>query len=115
MRVQSYIVSDLNKKPDLDLGGRVILPESLLEEAELGNWELPKVILCTVQGNNSCVTHCGVLEFTADHNCIVMPTWMTLKLELLTGDAVVVSIVNLPKAKEITFKPNTNHFLELDR
>jgi len=58
-------------------------------------------------------TFCGVLEFTAEEESCYLPGWMVRHLILDEGDIVIVTNVQLPKAKEVTIRPYETRFTEL--
>ncbi|CAK7325964.1 unnamed protein product [Dovyalis caffra] len=60
------------------------------------------------------VSHCGVLEFTAEEGFICLPQWMMENLKLAAeGSVVLVKSVYLVKGTYIKLQPHTARFLEL--
>jgi len=59
------------------------------------------------------MTHCGVLEFTAEEGLCFLPFWMMQNLLLEEGSLITVTNVSLPKATFVKLKPQHIDFLEI--
>ncbi|KAK9090615.1 hypothetical protein Sjap_023792 [Stephania japonica] len=59
------------------------------------------------------VSHCGVLEFTAEEGIIYIPHWMMENLLLQEGDIVRMKNVTLPKGTYMKLQPHTKDFLDI--
>lgn len=59
------------------------------------------------------LTHCGVLEFTAEEGSCVVPFWMMQNLLIEEGAVLTVSNVSLPKANFVKFQAQHVDFLEI--
>ncbi len=59
------------------------------------------------------MTHCGVLEFTADEGTCYIPFWMMQNLLIEEGSVITVTNVSLPKATLIKLQPQSVDFLEI--
>lgn len=59
------------------------------------------------------MTHCGVLEFTAEEGSCVIPFWMMQNLLIEEGSVLTVTNVSLPKANFVKFQPQHIDFLEI--
>lgn len=63
--------------------------------------------------NNGTMTHCGVLEFTAEEGSCYIPFWMMQNLLLEEGGILTITNVSLPKATLIKLQPQHVDFLEI--
>ena len=59
------------------------------------------------------LTHCGVLEFTAEEGSCVIPFWMMQNLLIEEGQVLTVTNVSLPKANYVKFQAQHVDFLEI--
>ena len=59
------------------------------------------------------LTHCGVLEFTAEEGSCVIPFWMMQNLLIEEGAILTVTNVSLPKASFVKFQAQHVDFLEI--
>lgn len=59
------------------------------------------------------MTHCGVLEFTAEEGSCVIPFWMMQNLLIEEGSVLTVTNVSLPKANFVKFQAQHVDFLEI--
>ena len=59
------------------------------------------------------LTHCGVLEFTAEEGSCVVPFWMMQNLLIEEGSVLTVTNVSLPKANFVKFQAQHVDFLEI--
>lgn len=59
------------------------------------------------------MTHCGVLEFTADEGTCYIPFWMMQNLLIEEGAVITITNVSLPKATMIKLQPQSVDFLEI--
>jgi ubiquitin fusion degradation protein 1 len=59
------------------------------------------------------LTHCGVLEFTAEEGSCVVPFWMMQNLLIEEGAILTVTNVSLPKANFVKFQAQHVDFLEI--
>ncbi len=113
------IKDHLPDSPGYNVGGKVVLPESFLiaycNFLNKVDRDMPKVVLFKLTTKNGKWTHCGNLEFTAPAGCICLPEWMQTQLELALLDEVEISVVALPKAKTVCFKPSCSSFMKLDQ
>ena len=58
------------------------------------------------------LTHCGVLEFTAEEGSCYVPFWMMQNLLLEEGGLLTITNVSLPKATFVKLQPQHTDFLE---
>jgi len=59
------------------------------------------------------LTHCGVLEFTAEEGSVYIPFWMMQNLLITEGSLITVTNVSLPKATFVKLQPQHVDFLEI--
>mmetsp|Transcript_3176 Transcript_3176/g.4355 ORF Transcript_3176/g.4355 Transcript_3176/m.4355 type:complete len:360 (+) Transcript_3176:449-1528(+) len=59
------------------------------------------------------MTHCGVLEFTAEEGFCYVPFWMMQNLLIEEGAVLTVTNVSLPKASFVKLQPQHVDFLEI--
>lgn len=59
------------------------------------------------------ITHCGVLEFTAEEGTCYIPFWMMQNLLIEEGAVITVTNVSLPKASFVKLQPQSVDFLEI--
>ncbi|KAJ9698457.1 hypothetical protein PVL29_007509 [Vitis rotundifolia] len=103
--------SSLNK-PQLELGDKIIMPASALDL--LTKLEISFPMLFKLKNPASGrVTHCGVLEFTAEECTMHLPSWMMENLLLEEGDMVKVKNVSLPAGTYMQLQPHTKNFLDI--
>mmetsp|Transcript_23424 Transcript_23424/g.54535 ORF Transcript_23424/g.54535 Transcript_23424/m.54535 type:complete len:405 (+) Transcript_23424:179-1393(+) len=91
-------------KEELETSNRLVLPPSALEK--LTKLEVPSPMIFSVSDlDGRRKTHAGVLEFNAPEDQCFMPLWMLRQLEAEEGDVLQISLVNLPKATSVKFRP----------
>ncbi|OQV17581.1 Ubiquitin fusion degradation protein 1-like protein [Hypsibius exemplaris] len=101
-----------SNRPDVEKGGKIILPPSALHLLSQMNVQFPMLFKLKNTAKNT-VTHCGVLEFIADEGLVYMPSWMMRNLLMNEGDLVTVESVNLPVASYSKFQPQSVDFLDI--
>ena len=99
-----------SRKVNFEAGGKIIMPEVVLLSMIQDDFSGEPLMFRLTQGDRS--THCGVLEFTAEADSIIMPTWMMENLKVEEGDNVTVESVKLPKATMVKLKTSSAEFLE---
>ena len=99
-----------SRKMNFEAGGKIIMPEAVLLSFFQDDVSGEPLMFRLTQGDRS--THCGVLEFTAEADSIIMPTWMMENLKVEEGDNVTVESVKLPKATMVKLKTSSDEFLE---
>jgi hypothetical protein len=63
--------------------------------------------------NTNQLTHCGVLEFTAEEGNVYIPYWMMQLLFLEEGDFIHVRNVTLPRATYVKLQPHETAFIDI--
>jgi ubiquitin fusion degradation protein 1 len=74
--------------------------------------EYPMLFELTNQSTGQ-VTHCGVLEFTAEEGNCYIPYWMMQLLFLQEGDFIQVRNVKLPRATYVKLQPHETAFINI--
>lgn len=59
------------------------------------------------------VSHCGVLEFSAEEGYVFLPDWMMKNLQLQYGNLVTLRSTTLPKGTFMKIQPHTMKFLAI--
>lgn len=67
----------------------------------------------TRSGGAVRLTHCGVMEFSAQEGYCYLPYWMMQNLLLKEGDIVKIKNLSLKKATYVKFRPQTKDFLDI--
>lgn len=99
-------------KPDLDSGGRCILPTFVM--AELSRRRTPFPIMFELSfSHNGKSCHLGVNEFTAPEGCAVVPDWVMKKFHCRKHAHVQFRTVMLPLGNFIRIRPMEKAFIEL--
>ena len=114
---QCYSVSFLQGKSrefiaKIENGGKIIMPPSALDILSRMNVMFP-MLFSLYNSKTKRKTHCGVLEFVADHSRIYLPHWMMQNLLLSDGDRVRVANLTLPACSFAKVKPASVDFLEI--
>jgi len=102
-----------NERHDVESGGKIILPPSILQHLTRMNITYPMLFRLTNKAATDRVTHCGVLEFIADFNRCYIPNWMMRNLGLEPGDPIQVQSATLPVARFSKFEPQSVDFLDI--
>ena len=75
-----------NERPDIDYGGKIIMPPSALDHLTRLNIKFPMLFkLTNLAPGVSKTTHCGVLEFIADEGKLYVPRWIMNNLGINQG------------------------------
>ncbi|GMP31100.1 hypothetical protein CsSME_00005455 [Camellia sinensis var. sinensis] len=98
--------------PNLDNGDKIIMPLSSLDRLTSLKIDYP-MLLETLNPKTGRVSHCGVLEFTAEEGNIYTPRWMMKIMGLEEGDVVLIKSASLPKGTYIKLQPHKKEFIEL--
>ncbi|KAL3534147.1 hypothetical protein ACH5RR_002608 [Cinchona calisaya] len=119
-----FPVSLIEDREYLEDGNRIIMPPSALERlANMQNIEYP--IMFEIKKSTTDyssdhhqqpqpkISHCGVLEFTADDGFVYLPEWMMKNLKLRPGSIVVLKYVKLLGGKFMKIQPHCTSFIQL--
>lgn len=101
-----------SNKSHLEGGDKILLPPSAFET--LAGLQVDYPMLFRLHSSQKdTMTHCGVLEFTADEGCCYIPYWMMQNLFIEEGSVISVTNVSLPKATFVKLQPQHIDFLEI--
>ncbi|PAV76206.1 hypothetical protein WR25_21346 [Diploscapter pachys] len=103
---------DSQKCHEINYGGKILLPNSVLDQLVRLNIQYPMLFKIT-NPELSTFTHCGVLEFSAQEGQCFLPEWMMYQLCLAEGSMIRIESANLPKAKDVKLKPQSTDFLAI--
>jgi len=106
--------ADAKKVQDLNYGGKIILPNSVLDTLIRYNIQYPMLFkLSNLDATFQRTTHCGVLEFLAEEGKAYLPQWMMEQLRLNEGDLCLIEYASLQRATYAKFKPTSTDFLNI--
>ncbi|KAL7712028.1 Ubiquitin fusion degradation protein [Entamoeba marina] len=112
-RAYSFTFSNKPNPRELNHFGKILLPPSSLLVMSNLTLIYPLTFVIHKRGIPENLTHCGVLEFTANEGQCNLPRWMMNRLNLEEGDYVNVNTLALPKASFIRFKPRSVEFFQI--
>ncbi|KAG7361670.1 ubiquitin fusion degradation protein UFD1 [Nitzschia inconspicua] len=99
-------------KSHLEKGDKILLPPSAFDTLARLQVDYPMLFRLSSMVDNR-MTHCGVLEFTADEGTCYIPFWMMQNLLIEEGSVITVTNVSLPKATFVKLQPQSVDFLEI--
>jgi ubiquitin fusion degradation protein 1 len=99
-------------RPELENGGKIILPPSALDQLTRLHIEYPMLFELSNTGLRRR-THAGVQEFVAEEGICYMPFWMMQNLLLEEGAFVHIRSTSLPRGTFVKFQPHTSNFLDI--
>lgn len=99
-------------RPELESGGKIILPASALDTLTRLHIEYPMLFELSNRTENRKM-HSGVLEFVAGEGMCYMPFWMMQNLLLEEGALINIRNVSLQRGKFVKFQPHTKNFLDI--
>ncbi|CAI9766598.1 unnamed protein product [Fraxinus pennsylvanica] len=102
-----------SKNSNIEFGDKIWMPVSALNELVVCDVPSPWMFQIKAYYNSGRVSHCGVLEFTAEEGCIVVSDWMMENLNIQEGELVEVASVVLPTGNYMKLQPHTTKFIEL--
>lgn len=92
--------------------GRVILPQSILEDLVAFQVQPPYIFQIS-HINGIYKTYCGVLKFTGHETMIRIPLWIHQQLNLDTAEHVILKHRTVPMGTFIKLLPHSVDFLEI--
>jgi len=101
------------QKPDLEGGGKIILPASALDTLARLRIEYPMLFELSSPVLNAKRTHCGVLEFTAPEGTCGIPFWMMQLLLIDEGGFISVRSAALQKGTYVKVQPHSTSFIDI--
>ena len=99
-------------RADLERGDKILLPESALRALTRQRVAYPMLFRLLHREANR-ITHCSVMEFSAEEGVCYMPLWMMEQLGLYDGALVNVKNVSLKKATFVKIQPHKTAFTEI--
>merc|ERR1712168_595623 len=111
-RAFSVLMMPGQERPDVNAGGKIIMPPSSLESLSRLNISFPMLFKVENKAKER-ISHTGVLEFIADEGKVYLPGWMMRNLLLGEGDMITLTSVTLPVASYSKFKPQQVDFLNI--
>merc|ERR1719245_2513988 len=99
-------------KAHLEGGDKILLPPSAFDTLARLNVDYPMLFQLSSSAKGT-MTHCGVLEFTAEEGSCYIPFWMMQNLLIEEGSVIFVRNVSLPKAIFVKLQPQHVDFLEI--
>lgn len=102
----------VNNRPELESGGKIILPPSALEELSHLRIEYP-MLFEVINPQAQSRTHCGVQEFVAPEGHCYLPYWMMQQLGVDEGSLITLKSTRLPLGSFVRLQPHSSAFLEI--
>lgn len=97
---------------NIEGGGKVVLPPSVL--AEMSDFSgLTPMLFRLIHPITEVMTHCGVIEFSAEEGSVIAPSWVLDQIGAVSGDTILVSSFCLPVGTYARFKPQSTCFLDI--
>ncbi|KAI6228879.1 hypothetical protein M3Y99_01180400 [Aphelenchoides fujianensis] len=101
--------ADAKKIQELNYGGKILLPNSVLDSLIRLNIQYPMMFkLTSLDPAFQRTTHAGVLEFLAEEGKAYLPSWMMEQLHLSEGMMCLIQYARLPNATYAKFKPTVH-------
>ncbi|KAF6150331.1 hypothetical protein GIB67_034030 [Kingdonia uniflora] len=97
-------------QPHLENGDKIIMPPSALDRLSTFRIDYPMLFNISNPAAER-VSHCGVMEFTAEEGAVYLPQWMMENMHLLEGGIVYVKSSSLKKGTYVKLQPHTKDFL----
>lgn len=97
---------------NLEGGDKILLPPSAFDTLSQLHIDYP-MLFQLQSSDKGTLTHCGVLEFTAQEGSCYIPFWMMQNLLITEGSVINVTNVSLPKATFVKLQPQHVDFLEI--
>lgn len=97
---------------NLEGGDKILLPPSAFDTLSQLHIDYP-MLFQLQSSDKGTLTHCGVLEFTAQEGSCFIPFWMMQNLLITEGSVINVTNISLPKATFIKLQPQHVDFLEI--
>jgi ubiquitin fusion degradation protein 1 len=96
----------------MQAGDKILLPPSAFDTLARLQVDYPMLFRLSSSVDDR-MTHCGVLEFTAEEGTCYIPFWMMQNLLIEEGAVITVTNVSLPKATFVKLQPQSVDFLEI--
>jgi len=101
---------------DIEAGDKIILHTGVLHALlqRFGERPLPQPLLFEIQNvKDRRISHCGVLEFSAEQSTAFLPQWMMLNMGLSEGQDIQLKLKELPLATALVLQPLKWTFAEI--
>ncbi|KAL6960888.1 hypothetical protein U1Q18_038652 [Sarracenia purpurea var. burkii] len=111
---QSYFCMSFSHadRPFSEDGDKIIMPPSALDR--LAGLMIDFPMLFEIQNPSvGRISHCGVLEFSAEEGIILVPRWMMENMRFEEGDIAEVKSASLRRGSYVKLQPHTKEFIEL--
>ncbi|KAL1814230.1 hypothetical protein ACET3Z_024295 [Daucus carota] len=105
-----YPLSHINK-PHCEIGNKIIMPASALDVLLSRKVKYPLTFMITNPFLEK-VSHCGVLEFSAEEGSVFLPEWMMRNLSLEQGQLVEIEYTGLSKGRFLKVQPHSSEFVK---
>ncbi|KAJ7964502.1 ubiquitin fusion degradation 1 [Quillaja saponaria] len=99
-------------KSNPEIGDKILMPASALDHLVLLPIDYP-MLFELKNPSTGHVSHCGVLQFTAEEGTILMPNWVMDNMKFQEGGLVIITNVSLKKATYVKLQPHTMGFVEI--
>lgn len=103
----------MGKSDNNNYGGKVILPEFILEILTFSEIELPWTFKIS-NNNGDFSTYVGVLDFTAPFGQIMLPNWLFEQLNIINGYNIKLRYKQIPKGQLCQLLPLKKDWLEVE-
>ncbi|TPX30107.1 hypothetical protein SmJEL517_g06256 [Synchytrium microbalum] len=113
LRAYSVAMMDRTERPEVNFGGKIILPQSALGQLTSLHIQYPMLFELSSALTPEKHTHAGVLEFIADEGRVYLPAWMMDTLLITEGDMIRVKNVSLPLGSFVKIQPQSVAFLDI--
>lgn len=103
-----------SESAELEQTGRILLPESVLNDIYQNNERAPPVMFFAIRNPRLGNTvYAGIQSFTAPPGIAYVPYWMMEYLQVEEGGLVRISLTSLMTATRALFQPQDEGFLKL--
>lgn len=102
-------------RPDLEEGGRILLPDDALNSIYSAGYDNSSGIMlfCIRNVNRGTEAYAGVENFTMPQGQVCLPYWLMEFLQCKDSDIVNVSLTRLPQATKAVFQPLSSIFYQI--
>lgn len=102
-------------RPELEEGGRILLPEDALNSIYNSGYDNSRGIMlfCIKNIHRGTVAYAGVENFTMPPGQVCLPYWLMEFLQCRENDIVNVSLTTLRPAKKAVFQPLSSNFYQI--
>jgi len=105
LKISFCIDSYIEPIHNIENANNICLPQSMRDKLKPGTVS-GKVVL-ELKTTDGKLFHCGILDYTAKNNEIILPNWMMKHLMLQENSYIHVRTVRLPQCESIVFQPHS--------